>query len=216
MTQIFASAADFARRRAYRWLFAGLLGGPLYALFVFWFSSGTVSLATAYFYFTVIPLLFAAVLTGLLRDTADPLLRPSSLAAFALYSLVPYTIYDWARVPMNYFFGLPFWDHWYDWGASITGYPIFSFPSLATGLLTHAERGWGMAMAYYVLARKVTLPSAFVFAWAMTVFYWVFFPTFVLVDSRPPFIWWFTAWESHMVFAIGLWFSPRLFSYLSR
>jgi hypothetical protein len=72
-------------------------------------------------------------------------------------------------------------------------------------------RGWGFAMAYYILVRRVTLVSAFAFAWGMTIIYWIVFPVFVLTDALPPWIWWFVAWESHMVFALGLWLAPKVF-----
>ena len=113
---------------------------------------------------------------------------------------------------MNLFVGIPFWDHWFDWGASILGSQgtIFTYQNLTTGLIGHILRGWGFAMAYYILVNRVTLVSSFTFAWFMTVFYWIVFPVFVLTDALPPWIWWFTAWESHMAYAIGLWLAPKI------
>jgi cytochrome c biogenesis protein CcdA len=70
-------------------------------------------------------------------------------------------------------------------------------------------------MAYYILVRRVTLLSAFAFAWAMTtVIYWVVFPIWLLTDALLPWIWWLTAWVSHMVFALGLWMAPKIFQRL--
>jgi hypothetical protein len=77
-------------------------------------------------------------------------------------------------------------------------------------------RGWGLGIGYYFLVRKVTLVSAFAFGWAMTIFYWIVFPVWVLTDALPPWIWFFTAWESHMVFALGLWVAPKIFNYYRR
>ena len=90
---------------------------------------------------------------------------------------------------------------------------IFTYENLTAGMVARFMRGWGFAMAYYILTRRVTLLSAFVFSWFMTVFYWVVFPMFVLTDALPPWIWWFTAWESHLFFAAGLWLAPRLAHY---
>jgi hypothetical protein len=105
-------------------------------------------------------------------------------------ALIPYTLYDWARVPMNLIFGIPFWDHWFDWGTSILGSTgtLFTYENLAAGLAAHILRGWGFAMAYYILVRRVTLLSAFVFSWFMTIFYWIVFPVWVLTDALPPWI----------------------------
>jgi hypothetical protein len=50
----------------------------------------------------------------------------------------------------------------------------------------------------------------------MTIIYWVVFPVWVLTDALPPWIWWFTAWVSHMVFAFGLWVAPKILEYYRR
>ncbi len=203
---------SWTKARAFTWLYAALLFGPTYALLSFWFTRGAINLGTSYLLFVLVPMIAAVALAGFVGNKNRLGFDPRVLTSFALFALLPYTFYDWARVPMNYFFGVAFWDHFFDWGANISGAPLFSFESLSVGLFTHVSRGWSMAISYYVLVRgRATLPTAFVFSWGMTIFYWVFFPTFVLVDSRPPFIWWFTAWESHMAFALGLWFVPRLF-----
>jgi hypothetical protein len=118
---------------------------------------------------------------------------------------------------MNLMVGVPFWDHWFDWGASTLGSQgttIFTYGNLTAGLIAHILRGWGFAMAYFLLVRRVTAFSAFTFAFFMTIFYWVVFPIFVLTDALPPWIWWFTAWASHMGFAAGLWLAPKIFASL--
>jgi hypothetical protein len=201
-----------AKDRAYRWLYALLFASPLYSLFANWFSFGTINLATAVYYFTMPLFIIAALLAGFLKDRVEPSLSPRSLARFGLYSLVPYSLYDWARIPTHYFFGLPFWAQFFDWGSSITGAATYSYESLTAGLVLHVLRGWGMAMAFYILARKVTFPSALIFASAQTAFYWLFFPIFVLPESKAPLVWWFTVWEAHLFFAVGLWFTPRAFA----
>jgi hypothetical protein len=119
---------------------------------------------------------------------------------------------------MNLIVGVPFWDHWFDWGASILGSQgtIFTYENLTAGLIAHIMRGWGFAMAYYLLVRRVTLFSAFTFAFFMTVLYWMVFPVFVLTDALPPWIWWFTAWMSHMAFAAGLWLAPKILTFYKK
>jgi len=200
----------------YRGLFAILFGAPQFALFAYWVTYQGVTLSASMFYLTLLPFVFGVIFTAVLPGKSG--ITPKTLSIFAIWGVVAYTLYDWSRVPMNLFFGVPFWDHWFDWGASILGSQgtIFTYQNLTTGLISHILRGWGFAMAYYILVRRVTLVSAFVFAWFMTVFYWVVFPTFVLTDALPPWIWWFVAWMSHMVFAVGLWFAPKLFSYYGK
>jgi hypothetical protein len=74
----------------------------------------SVTLSSGMFYLTLIPLLIAIPLTALLPGKSG--ITPKKLATFAIVALIPYTLYDWARVPMNFIFGIPFWDHWFDWG----------------------------------------------------------------------------------------------------
>jgi len=197
----------------YRGLYAVLLSSPMWGLMIYWVTYTGVHLSAAMFYSTLLPVLLAVCLTGLLPGKSG--ITPKSIGIFAVWSLLAYTLYDWARVPMNLIVGVPFWDHWFDWGASIMGSSgtIFTYGNLTTGIIAHILRGWGFAMAYYVLVKRVTLLSAFIFGWFMTTLYWIVFPVFVLTDALPPWIWWFTAWMSHMVFAIGLWLAPKLFSY---
>jgi hypothetical protein len=204
----------------YRGLFAILLSSPQLGLFAYWITYTSVSLSAGMFYLTLIPMMVAIPLISLLPGKSG--ITPKKLATFAVLALIPYTLYDWARVPMNLTVGIPFWDHWFDWGASILGATgtttgtIFTYENLTTGLVAHIMRGWGFAVAYYLLVRRVTLLSAFAFSWFMTIFYWIVFPVWVLTDALPPWIWWFAAWASHMVFALGLWVAPKIFEYYRR
>jgi hypothetical protein len=197
----------------YRGLFAALLFSPQLGLFVHWITYTSVTLSSGMFYLTLIPFSIAIPLIALLPGKSG--ITPKKLATFAVMALIPYTLYDWARVPINLAVGVPFWDHWFDWGASILGSTgtIFTYENLTAGLAAHILRGWGFGMAFYILVRRVTLLSAFAFAWVMTVLYWVVFPLWVLTDALPPWIWWFTAWVSHMVFALGLWVAPKILEY---
>jgi hypothetical protein len=199
-----------------RGIFAIIFAAPQYALFVHWVTYTSITLGAAMFYLTLIPIMLGIVFTAVLPGKSG--ITPKTLGVFAIWALVAYTVYDWARVPMNLISGVPFWDHWFDWGASVLGSKgtIFTYENLTAGLISHFLRGWGFAMAYYILVKRVTLVSAFAFAWFMTIFYWAVFPTFVLTDALPPWIWWFVAWMSHMVFAVGLWYAPKLFAYYGK
>lgn len=196
----------------YRGLLAVLFAAPQFALFAHWVTYTSVTLSASMFYLTLIPFMFGIVFTAVLPGKSS--ITPKTLGIFALWSIIAYSLYDWARIPINLITEVPFWDHWFDWGASILGSKgtLFTYENLMAGLAAHIMRGWGFAMAYYLLVKKVTLFSAFVFAWFMTIFYWIVFPVFVLTDALPPWIWWFTAWMSHIAFAAGLWLAPRLIS----
>ena len=197
----------------YRGLFALIFASGQFALFAYWVTYTGVTLSAAWFYLTLIPLIFGILFTGFLPGKSG--IPPKTFLIFALWSVLAYALYDWVRVPFNLSVGVPFWDHWFDWGASTLGSQgttIFTYGNLTTGLLGHIIRGWGFAMAYFLLVRRVTAFSAFTFAMFMTIFYWVVFPVFVLTDALPPFIWWLVAYSSHLAFAAGLWLAPKIFA----
>ena len=199
----------------YRGLFALIFASGQFALFAYWVTYTGITLSAGWFYLTLIPLLFGILFTGLLPGKSG--ITPKTFLIFALWAVLAYALYDWVRVPFNLSVGVPFWDHWFDWGASTLGSQggtIFTYGNLTTGLLGHIIRGWGFAMAYYLLVRRVTAFSAFTFSMFMTIFYWVVFPIFVLTDALPPWIWFFVAWSSHMGFAAGLWLAPKIFASL--
>jgi hypothetical protein len=197
----------------YRGLFALIFAAPQFGLFAYWITYTSVPLSAAMYYLTLLPITFGLVFTAVLPGKSG--ITPKTLGIFAIWAVLAYSLYDWARVPINLLVGVPFWDHWFDWGASILGSQgtLFTYENLTAGLISHILRGWGFAMVYFILVKRITLVSSFLFAWYMTIFYWIVFPVFVLTDALPPWIWWFTAWISHMVFAIGLWLAPRIFSY---
>jgi hypothetical protein len=197
----------------YRGLYAVLFFAPMAALSVHFFTYTAVPLSAATFYVTLLPILLAVVLTALLPGKSG--VYPKTLGIYGIWALLAYSLYDWVRVPMNLIFGVPFWDHWFDWGASAIGSTgtLFTYQNLTAGTIQHILQGWGFAMSYYLLVRRVTFLGATVFAMFMTVFYWVTFPVFVLTDAMPPFIWWFQAWMAHVAFAAGLWFAPKVFGW---
>jgi hypothetical protein len=150
----------------YRGLLALILFTPQIGLFAYWVTYTDITLGTGMFYLTLVPFMIALPLTALLPGKSG--ITPKTLGIVAVMALIPYTIYDWARVPMNLIFGIPFWDHWFDWGNSILGTTatgatatgtIFTYEQLTTGLVSHIMRGWGLAMGYYILVRRVTLLS---------------------------------------------------------
>jgi hypothetical protein len=200
----------------YRGLFAVIFASAQFGLFAHWVTYMGVALSSGMFYLTLIPFMIGIVLTGLLPGKSG--ITPKTFLIIGIWSLLAYSLYDWARVPMNLLTGVPFWDHWFDWGASLVGSTgtLFTYENLTAGLIAHILRGWGFAMSYYLLVRRVTLFSAFVFAFFMTVFYWAVFPIFVLTDALPPWIWWYTAWQSHMAFAVGLWAAPKILTYYEK
>jgi hypothetical protein len=200
----------------YRGIFALLLASPQLGLAVYWFSYRGVSLSAGMYYLTLIPFMVAVPLITLLPGKSGT--TPKDIGFFALYAVLAMAIYDWGRVPENLIFGVPYWDHFFDWGSSILGTKgtVFTYENLTTGIISHMMRGWGFAMAYYFLVKRVTLLSAFTFASIMTVLYWISLPIFVLTDALPPWVWWFTAWISHVSFAVGLWLAPKWFTYHKR
>jgi hypothetical protein len=197
----------------YRGLYAALFFAPMAALTIHFITYTGVPLSAATFYATLLPILLAVMLTALLPGKSG--ITPKTLGIFGIWALLAYSLYDWVRVPMNLIFGVPFWDHWFDWGASATGSTgtLFTYQNLTAGTIQHILQGWGFAMSYYLLVRRVTFFGAMVFAMFMTVFYWVTFPVFVLTDAMPPWIWWFQAWMAHVAFAAGLWYAPKVFGW---
>jgi hypothetical protein len=197
----------------YRGLYAVLFFTPMLALTIHFITYTGVPLSAATFYSTLLPILLAVLLTALLPGKSG--IYPKTLGIYGIWALLAYSLYDWVRVPMNLIFGVPFWDHWFDWGASAIGSTgtLFTYQNLTAGTIQHILQGWGFAMSYYLLVRRVTLLSAAVFASFMTVFYWVTFPVFVLTDAMPPWIWWFQAWMAHVAFMAGLWFAPKIFGW---
>jgi hypothetical protein len=198
----------------FRGLYAVFFFTPQLALTIHWITYTAVPLSAATFYATLIPILVAFMLASLLPGKSG--ITPKTLGIYGIWALLAYSLYDWARVPMNLIFGVPFWDHWFDWGASLTGSTgtIFTYQNLTAGMMQHILQGWGFSMSYYLLVRRVTFFNAIVFASFMTIFYWVVFPVWVLTDALPPFIWWFQAWMAHVAFAAGLWLAPKIFAKL--
>ena len=103
----------------YRGLYAIIFASPQFGLFAYWVTYTGVTLGAGMFYLTLLPILFGLIITGVLPGRSG--ITTKNFAIFAIWAVLAYSLYDWARVPMNIFVGVPFWDHWFDWGDSILG-----------------------------------------------------------------------------------------------
>ena len=79
----------------YRLLFAVLLASPQMGLMVYWVTYKAVTLSAGMFYLTLLPILLAVTLTALFPGKSG--ITPKKLGIYAIWSLVAYSIYDWAR-----------------------------------------------------------------------------------------------------------------------
>lgn len=182
---------------------------PMIALVIGYFMRWTtMPIATV---FTVI-LAFAVLPVWILwRKSAsdDPEEPVHHLHWYALYALIPYVVYNFARVPMHYLLGIVFWDHWYDFGYELTGQPVDQWSSLIPGTFLHSLQGYVLALGFFILYRRFTLANALIYVWLfLSVIYTFTFPTFVLVDFQPPPKWFFVVWWAHFWMAIAAWLVP--------
>jgi hypothetical protein len=186
-----------------------LVSTPMIALFIGYFYRWTsFSIATA---FTVI-LAFALLpiwVSVRRNQSTDPTEPVHHLHRYALWALVPYVVYNIFRVPMHYLLGVVFWDHWYDYGYELTGFPVDQWGSLLPGTLLHSLQGYVLALGFYILYKRHTLLNALAYVWIFlsTIYTWTF-PTFVLVDFQPPAKWFFVVWWAHFWMALAAWYVP--------
>jgi hypothetical protein len=128
-----------SRERLLRLICFALLCAPIASLFVgYWFRWTSLAVAN------VFTLVFAFALLPLVIARAEPRLA-RELPRFALFALVPFTVYNLSRIPMNPLLGIVFWDHWYDYGTGTTGLAMRS----ARGLARYAGAA-AMVLAYLV------------------------------------------------------------------
>ena len=99
----------------YRGLFAVIFASAQFGLFAYWVTYTGVALSAGMFYLTLIPFVFGILFTGFLPGKSG--ITPKTFLIFAVWGVLAYALYDWVRVPMNLMVGVPFWDHWFDWGA---------------------------------------------------------------------------------------------------
>ena len=187
-----------------------LTQAPMLALFVGYFYRFTdFATANAFTVIVAFALLPIWVLIRKQRST-DPDEPVHHLHKYALWALVPYVVYNIARVPMHYLLDIVFWDHWYDYGYELTGKQVDQWGSLIPGTLLHSLQGYVLALGFYILFKRHSLRNAlvYVFLFLSTVYTWTF-PTFVLVDFQPPAKWFFVVWWAHFWMAIAAWYVPK-------
>jgi hypothetical protein len=111
---------------------------------------------------------------------------------------------------MRYLLGTVFWDHWYDYGSELTGVPVDRWGSLIPGTFLHSLQGYTLALGFYILYKRHSLLNALCYVWLLlsTVYTWTF-PTYVLVDFRPPAQWFFVVWWAHFWMALAAWYLPK-------
>lgn len=179
----------------------------------------TLPIATAYsviLAFIVLPIWISYRKS---RST-DPEEPAHDFHKLAVWSLVPYTVYNIARIPMFYLLGVAFWNHWAGYGTQLTGQGALigqlpgRWSSLIAGILIHSIQGYVLVLGYYVLFKRRTLVSALLYVWVMlSLIYSTVFPYFILVDFRPGAKWYFVVWWAHFWMAIAAWYVPKHYGF---
>lgn len=190
-------------------LFA-LISAPLISLFPgffwHWISFGASTAYTVVLAFALLPV-WVAYRKSRSTDPEEPV---HHLHKYALWALVPYVIYNLARIPTHYLFGLVFWDGWYDYGSQLTGVPVYQWGSLLPGTLLHTLQGYSLALGFFILYKRHTLLNALCYVWLLlSTFYMWAFPTYALVDFHPPTKWFLNVLWAHLWMALAAWYVPR-------
>lgn len=186
---------------------------PMTALLVgYFFRWTTYSMATVFTVILAFVLLPAWIAYRRSRSD-DPDEPANRIGTLLLYALVPYVVYNVARVPMHYLLNVVFWDHWYDFGSEITGRPVDHWSSLIPGTFLHSLQGYVLALGFFVLFKRYSLFNALLYVWIfLSAFYAYLFPTWILVDFAPPPKWFWLAWWAHFWMAIAAWLTPKLYA----
>lgn len=187
-----------------------LISTPMISLFPgFFFKWTNFAAATAYTVIIAFAVLPAWVVYRKSRST-DPDEPVHHLHRYALWALVPYVVYNLARIPTHYALGIVFWDHWYDYGSELTGVPVDQWGSLIPGTLLHSLQGYVLGLGFFILYKRHSLLNALCYVWLLlsTVYTWTF-PTYVLVDFQPPPKWFFVVWWAHFWMALAAWYVPK-------
>jgi hypothetical protein len=205
-TGVISSLGEWMVKRG---ILYGLISTPITALFIGYFYRWTsFPIATAFTVLLAFAILPAWVVARRYRST-DPDEPVHHLHRYALWALIPYVVYNIARVPMHYLLQIVFWDHWYDYGYELTGFPVDQWGSLFPGTLLHSLQGYVLTLGFYILYKRHTLLNALAYVWIFlsTIYTWTF-PTFVLVDFQPPAKWFFVVWWAHFWMALAAWYVP--------
>jgi hypothetical protein len=194
-----------------RGILYALISTPMLSLLIGFFLRWTdFATATA---FSVMPA-FAALPIWVLyrRSRSDDLDEPvHHLPQYACYALMPFVIYDLARIPLYYLLRGVFWARWYDFGYELTGQPVDQWASLVPGMFLHALQGYTLALGFYVLYRRHSLINALAYVGLfLSVLYIWTFPSFVSADYQPPVPWFVTVFWAHFWMALAVWYVPKL------
>jgi hypothetical protein len=193
-----------------RGILYALISTPMLSLligyFLRWTNFPTATAFTVILAFAVLPI-WVLYRRSHSDDPAEPV---HHLPRYALYALVPYVVYDLARIPMYYLLRTVFWARWYDFGYELTGQPPDQWSSLLPGMLLHALQGYTLALGFYILYRRHSLVNALAYVWLfLFVMYIWTFPTFVLADYQPPLPWFFALCWAHFWMALAAWYVPK-------
>jgi hypothetical protein len=187
-----------------------LLSAPMISMFPGYFFRWTsLAAATAYTVIVAFVVLPAWVLYRK-AHSQDPSEPVHYLPRYALWALVPYVVYDLARVLANLVVGAVYWDRYYDYGAAFTGTPGNQWNNLVMGTLMHAVQGYTLALGFYVLYKRHTLLNALAYVWVMlSTIYITVYPTYIYTNLQLPARWFFVVWWSHFCMAITAWAVPK-------
>jgi hypothetical protein len=132
------------------------------------------------------------------------------LHKYAMYSVLPMSMFTVARIPSNPLFGMIYWHPWYDFGAALTGLPKDQYTSLLVGSILYSIQGYSLAMGYYVLFRRHTLINAILYldVFISSIYSYVF-PAYSRVGLATSVLWQAVVWWGHLWMALTAWYVPR-------
>ncbi len=144
------------------------------------------------------------------RVSNDPDEPVHHLHKYALWALVPFTLFSLVRIPTHYLFGMAYWHPWYDFGSALTGQPGNQFGSLLPGAALYSLQGYSLTLGFYILFRSHSLLNAFLYICVFdTSIYSFIFPAFARVGMPSPPRWHAVAWAAHAAMATATWAMPK-------
>ena len=144
------------------------------------------------------------------RVSNDPTEPVHHLHKYALWGIVPFTLFSLVRIPTHYLFGMAYWHPWYDFGSALTGQPVNQFGSLLPGAVLYSLQGYSLTLGFYVLFRNHSLLNALLYICVFdTSIYSFIFPAFARVGMQSPPRWHAVAWSAHALMAIATWGMPK-------
>ncbi|OLB76170.1 MAG: hypothetical protein AUI14_19500 [Actinobacteria bacterium 13_2_20CM_2_71_6] len=147
------------------------------------------------------------------RASTDPDEPVHHLHRYALYAILPYTVFSLARIPAFYTSGIVYWQLWYGFGNQLTGEPATQLASLVPGMVLYTIQGMGLAMSYYVLFKRHTLLNAVLFLGVqLPALFCYIFPVFALAGATLGPAWYLVHWAAHLAMAVVAWAVPKLWT----